>query len=566
MIHQLRGIDGVKRTIKNLINDYIQPELRAVNLEAIDCDGHIILSIKIPPLPTETPFKVRRSLDRIETGQSWIRTGESNERLAPEMEGIYHPFTKCPYIFPEQWENYFVKLQERFKESFTIEGYQELLSNNGIEIVEEIRRFLESNKNLLVITGEAAIGKTTLLERFAYMRAELLEGDIGNQENYHQVYYPFGFIPIFVSLRELNINNSDQMESLLVNRLCEGLKFPERRPEELNRLFENRRYHFVVLLDGFDEILNRVVGRSFIRILEDLIRKYPDLKFILATRPPSPSFADEYRKDISEIRIQPFNQEQIRKYIEVQCKSEILEKVETFIYADQELTQICSIPFYLETALPEIIGEYSPQQDDLVKENEIIPTIAEDGEDMDNSENNSQPSEIAQAEELTLDQPIEVRTEATESQKTLIEDQNIRIGVMLDRIYWRAWNREAQKRNYDPDTMRSFWSQTEKLAINVNLGEEIGHHQFNRVMRRNARMFCLSLSVLTETEERRRIRFFTDLTQVIFAANYLKELIQENRTRFENQIQGLSTQFQDKLTPILMDISPKFYTLNTQEE
>ncbi len=75
-------------------------------------------------------------------------------------------------------------------------------------------------------------------------------------------------------------------------------------------------------------------------------------------------------------------------------------------------------------------------------------------------------------------------------------------------------------------------------------------------MEENARKFCLSLSVLIEMEDMRRIRFFTCLTQVVFAANYLEELIQESQAMFENQIQGLSPHFREKLTPILRDISP----------
>ncbi len=565
MTNRFGNLDAVRRFLTSSILRYIQPDLELVDVQSIDCDGHTILSIKIPPLPTETPFKVRRNLDCIKTGQSWIRTGESNTELTPDIERFYLPYTKCPYIFPEQWRDYFIDLQERFSHSYTIEGYQELLSSHGKEIVEEIREFLEDDKKLLVLKGEAAIGKTTILERFAFSQAELLEGDIHNRENFYEMYYPIGYIPIFVSLRDIRIQEVSEMETLLVNRLCEGMKFQDRRPAELNRLFENTKNKFGVLLDGFDEILNDDAKRQFIRVLEDVMGRYPDLKFILTTRPPSPSFTNEHRNKISEVKIQPFNAEQMRKYIEFHCDRETLEKVEAVIYSDTELTQICSIPFYLETALPEIIGEFPAKEENGEQEYEQIQVTQEESEN-DFQRGGDLPIEPALADELILDQPIGGMQKAPTLDEPVIQPPAIRIGAMLDRIYWKAWIRETYKKNYHPETTRDFWSQTEKLAINVNLGEEIGHHQFNRVMRRKARMFCLSLSVLTETEERRRVRFFTDLTQVIFAANYLKELIQENRTRFENQIQGLSTQFRDKLTPILMDISPKFYTLNTQEE
>lgn len=565
MTNRFGNLDAVRRFLTSSISRYIQPELELVDVQGIDCDGHIILSIKIPPLPTETPFKVRRSLDCITTGQSWIRTGESNTELKPDMERFYPPYTKCPYIFPEQWRDYFIDLQERFSHSYTIQGYQELLSSNDKEIAEEIREFLEGNKKLLVLKGEAAIGKTTILERFAFSRAELLEGDIHNRENTSEMYYPFGFIPIFVSLRDIRIQEVSQMETLLVNRLCEGMKFQDRRPAELNRLFENPKYKFVVLLDGFDEILNDDAKRQFIRVLEEVMGRYPNLKFILATRPPSPSFTNEQRNKILETKIQPFNAEQIRKYIEFHCDSETLEKVEAVIDSDMELTQICSIPFYLETALPEIIGEFPAKEDDGEQEYKQIQVIQEESEN-DSQSDGDLPIEPALADELILDQPIGGMQKDPTLDEPVIQAPDIRIGAMLDRIYCKAWRREREKRNYEPDTTRSFWSQTEKLAISVDLGQLISQRIAERIMEENARKFCLSLSVLIEMEDMRMIRFFTGLTQVVFAANYLKELIQESQAMFENQIQHLSTQFRERLTPILMDISPKFYTLNTQEE
>lgn len=553
--HDKRGLEGVKRTIKDLISNHIQPELRAVNLEGIDCDGHTILSIKIPPLLTETPFKVKKSLDPIQTDQSWIRTGESNSELTPQMERFYPPYTKCPYIFPEQWQDYFDDVKKRFSHSNDIGGYQELLSSNGMEIAEEIRKFLEGDKKLLILTGEAAIGKTTILERFAFNRAELLEGDIHNRENSSEMYYPFGFIPIFVSLREIHLHEMGQMETLLVNRLCEGMKFQDRRPTELNRLFENPTYKFVVLLDGFDEILNENAKRQFIRVLEEIMVRYPDLKFILTTRPPSPSFADEHRNKILYVKIQPFNAEQIRKYIEFHCDSETLEKVEAVIYSDGELTQICSIPFYLETALPEIIGEFPIKEGDRDQEYKQFQVAQEESEN-DFHEGGDLPVVPASADELILDQPIGEMQKHPTLDEPVIQAPNIRIGAMLDRIYCKAWRREREKRNYEPDTTRSFWSQTEKLAISVDLDQLISQRKVEGIMEENARKFCLSLSVLIEMEDMRRIRFFTCLTQVVFAANYLKELIQESQAMFENQIQGLSPHFREKLTPILRDISP----------
>jgi len=562
------NLDGLKRKIKDEINNFIEPRL-IVDPEAVDCDGHLILSVKIPAVPTENPFKVKKDLHQIEKGQCWIRSGESNTELTPEMERFYLPYTKCPYIFPEQRRDYFIKLKERFEHSIGIKGYQELLSNNKKEVMEEIREFLDSNKKILLLIGEAAIGKTTILERFAYGRAESLEGDIPNQEDhFKKMYYPYGFIPILVSLRDMERFEVSQMETLLIDRLSEGMKFQDRRPAELNRLFENPKFHFVVLLDGFDELFDKEAKRRFIRTLEDLIRRYPELKVILATRPPSPFFADEFKNDISEIRIRPFTPEQIRKYIEVHCDTESLEKIESWIYSDEELTQICSIPFYLETALPEIIGEYRSGQEEIA-ENTVINSeqaYIRNKEEEETSTNDIDTLNPVDAEGLTLDQPIEERTEVPVTETFLGEEQDIRIGVMLDRIYWKAWIRETQKRNYPPETTRKFWNDTEELAIKVDLGRPISQRIIKRVMGENARNFCISLSVLTEKEDFRTVRFFTNLTHVIFAANYLRELIGENQRSFRRTLYKLSENFREKLIPVLKELSPDFYMLNSQEE
>ena len=575
MIDKLGGnINGVKKYITQTIERYIEPEIKAVDINAVSCDGRIILSIIIPALRDGNVFKVRRKLDGLDTGRSWIRTGESNTPLTPEMEKNYPPYTKCPYIFPEQWLDYLINLQEKFKHTSNIQGYQELLSNNGKEMMEEIEDFLDSGKKILVLTGEAAIGKTTILERLAYGRSKLLQGDIQNFKNLEnlknpsRLYYPIGFIPIFVSLRDRRIKEVRQLEDLLLDRLCEGLRFRGNRPEELNRLFENPEYHFVVLLDGFDELYNEQAKRQFIQTLEDMARKYPELKFILTTRPPSPSFADEFRNEISEIKIQPFTSEQIRKYIESHCDRETLEKVETWIYSNEELTKICSIPFYLETALPEIIGEYRSGQEDIT-ENMVMNSEPdqtgneEDDETFPNGINTFNP---VQAEELILNQPVEERTEAPVSQKFLDEEQDIQIGVMLDRIYRKAWKRETQKRNFNHLDTKEFWNQTEKLAVSVNLGAEISYKQVKKFMRKKSMLFCLGLSVLTELEEMTRVRFFTELTQAIFAANQLKTLIEGSQQRFDSKFNQLSDRFREKVTPILQELSSNFYLPTSQEE
>lgn len=557
--------DNVRRRIAQIIEDYIEPTLSVVDIKTVNCEGFIILSIGIPAIPSESPFKVRKNLADLKRGESWIRTGESNKKLDPEMERYYPSYLKCPYIFPEQWKSYFFLLQERHQKSIKIEGYQELLTPNGKEVIEEIQDFLDSDKKkVLVLIGEAAIGKTTLLERFAFGRVTLLEGDIRNQENFGRFYNPIGFIPIFVSLRDMRLQEVRQLENLLVDRLWEGLRYLDNRPKELYRLFENQEYHFVALLDGIDELFNEQARRQFIRVLEDMTRRYPKLKFILATRPPLPSFAEEYKSDIVEIKIQPFTREQIRKYIEVYCDSKTLEKVEKWIYSDEELTKICSIPFYLETALPEIIGKYLPSEDASVNEGESIPDAR--GEDEDKYHDDFESMKAVRSDELILDQPIEVRTEAPVSEELSEEEQNIRIGVLLDRIYRKAWIRETQKKNFQPDDTRGFWSQTEQLAINVNLGEEISDEQIRQFMRRRARLFCLGLSVLTESEEMRAVRFFTELTQVIFAANQLKGFFETNPRRFKSKFDKISNQFREKIIPILQELSPAFYTLNSQEE
>lgn len=558
-----KNLDNVRRLIAQIIENYIEPKLSVVDIKTVNCDGFTILSIGIPAIPSESPFKVRRNLGGLERGKSWIRTGESNTDLNSEIERYYPSFLKCPYIFPEQWKSYFSLLQERHQKSIRIEGYQELLTPNGKEVIEEIQDFLDSDKKVLVLIGEAAIGKTTLLERFAYGRAELLEGDIRNQENFGNFYYPFGFIPIFVSLRDMRLQEVRQLENLLVDRLWEGLRYLDNRPEELYRLFENQEYHFVALLDGIDELFNEQARRQFIRVLEDMTRRYPkQVKFILATRPPLPSFAEEYRSEIVEIKIQPFTRQQIRKYIEVYCDSKTLEKVEKWIYSNEELTKICSIPFYLETALPEIIGKYLPSEDASIGES-ISDAIEED---KDKYHNDFESIKAVQSDELILDQPIEVRTEVPVSEELAEEEQNIRIGVLLDRIYRKAWIRETQKKNFQPDDTRGFWSQTEQLAISVNLGEEISDEQIRHFMRKRARLFCLGLSVLTESEEMRAVRFFTELTQVIFAANQLKVFFEKNPRRFKSKFDKFSNQFREKIIPILQDLSPAFYTLNSQEE
>jgi predicted NACHT family NTPase len=119
---------------------------------------------------------------------------------------------------------------------------------------------------------------------------------------------PFGRIPIFVELRELNEDPSGSLFSL-IHRQWSSL-LPSFTPEQFD--YALRKGMFTVLLDALDEIDFRDRDRFSKEIIE-LTFKYPQCRFLVTSRPDD-RFAGW--NEFYHAEIQPLNDKQVCELLE----------------------------------------------------------------------------------------------------------------------------------------------------------------------------------------------------------------------------------------------------------
>ncbi|BBE09683.1 WD40 repeat-containing protein [Mycoavidus cysteinexigens] len=178
----------------------------------------------------------------------------------------------------------------------TPEG-MELYDSTSFDLEGKVRDFLELDKKVLLLLGEAGSGKSTFNR---YLARSLWEA-----------YTPQANIPIpvFIALSSLNSSNQNR-----VTTFFESQGFSREQIEELQK-----KHRFIFILDGYDELEDR--HRCFYK--DNQLDDWSGAKVIISSRPEYLGSNYQYkfhppgkRTALQECRLAPFSDETIKRYVE----------------------------------------------------------------------------------------------------------------------------------------------------------------------------------------------------------------------------------------------------------
>ena len=372
--------EQIKKVIGQIIRDYIDPVL-SVEFKS-NLGDPFLAYVLIPCISSPTPFQVKKDFggqrESLRRGDCCIRFGESSENLenksiSPTEAPYAYSFREMPFIFPSQWRRFLGKIlnDQDYLRSVHIEGYQKLGCRSGNTIDVELKNFLESEEQLLVITAGPGTGKTTFLKRLIYNLSNesdyILEGAVRRGE-----FLPPPFwIPVFYSLRGLDVNDYQAFLSRLSYRINQIGKFWDNTPTKVDQIFETRDLKWLICLDGFDEIWSQDVRVSFLSALRVFLMQFHRVKVLLTSRPGYEFDYEDLNGQLLEIN--SFSEADIESYISTSAQSiDQLEIILNSLKAEEDLWKLISIPRNLEVSIPYLletslafIGQSEPYYDEV---------------------------------------------------------------------------------------------------------------------------------------------------------------------------------------------------------
>jgi len=136
------------------------------------------------------------------------------------------------------------------------------IESSNIKIKTANLRAILSHNTKSIISGTAGSGKSILLKH-------LLLNALKEKKQ----------VPVFIELRDNNVNNSSLLESIHSTLECFGLVLD---PKLIEKAFIAGQ--FLLLLDGLDEIANER-REIIVNEIDDLIKEFPETSIIITTRP-----------------------------------------------------------------------------------------------------------------------------------------------------------------------------------------------------------------------------------------------------------------------------------------
>ncbi|BBE09682.1 WD40 repeat-containing protein [Mycoavidus cysteinexigens] len=177
----------------------------------------------------------------------------------------------------------------------------ELHDSTRFDLKSKIQDFLNSNKKVLLLLGEAGSGKSTFNRDFAvslwaaYTQASAVRDSP---------------IPVFIQLSSSELKSKPN----LVEKFFEIQGFSKEQIKELQT-----KHRFVLILDGFDEIKER--QRDFYK--DNQLNNWRDAKIIISSRPEYLGSNYQYkfhssgeRSALQEYRLAPFSEKTIEQYVD----------------------------------------------------------------------------------------------------------------------------------------------------------------------------------------------------------------------------------------------------------
>jgi predicted NACHT family NTPase len=226
---------------------------------------------------------------------------------------------------------------------------QKLRLEGSLDFIEatELQKLLNSKKKL-VLLGDAGIGKSTLI-KFLILNSIKFNHSI----------------PIQIELREFEDEHEIDLFKHLINNV---LKFEGITDNEniATRLLE--KGNFIFYFDGFDEVSKKIKSK-LTSSLSKFVNKFNNCHYVITSR----LFTGiEYLPHFQNVYVQPLDKDQIKEFIDRQCKesnpelalkilnSLEMKEVESYIsYLENPLLLILFILTFEEnTGLPKLKSEF----------------------------------------------------------------------------------------------------------------------------------------------------------------------------------------------------------------
>lgn len=531
----------LRQELAAIVHRYIEP-LLSPEIEFAEIDQKVVGYVLIPPLAGET-FQVSQEFRSgnetyLRSGQCWLRFGESKgeirrEDLAPEHDKLRYCYSEVPYVLPSIWQGYFEQAQGdilrcwRVAEPPAEAAYQELHNGKGVPLHNVVDDFLrEEGEHLLVLQGAAGSGKSLFLQRLAFSLAQEGVQDMESAYRLEQFRPPSGWIPLLFPLRDLT--RSARTDSVrFTEKLCDLLhalwkNSGHGRPKNLQKLFENPRLHWLILLDGLDEVGVHQYRREFLNVLLEFMRAYPRLRVILTTRPV---ISLEGVQNARLVEIKPLDDTQIETFFIAQRT----DRNDTEIYAFLEQCQqwedawkLLSVPAYLNTAItaldiPRIITDVQEQESQLHNPAPLPAEMAS----VASGPTQSIPFPISDSSDLSLEVDNPITNEVTEQAEYFEEEVIITLPRLLDRVYGAFWERERLRGRFADISELRFGTYQMAANLMTVCSARVERAKARRLLKAKGLQWALEMGILDDNEYD-HIFFATPSTQVYSAAKKLQ--------------------------------------------
>ncbi len=223
----------------------------------------------------------------------------------------------------------------------SLEGMS-LYDSIRFDLESKFQEFLQSDKKVLLLLGEAGSGKSTFNRHLAvglwdaYMQASATDDSP---------------IPVFIQLSSLPESNRN-----LVEAFFETQGFSKEHIKALQS-----KHRFILILDGFDEIKDR--QRNFYK--DNCLERWQDTKIIISSRPEYLGSNYYYkfhpsgeRSALQEYQLATFSEETIERYVDQYKKAhpEGSWSAEQYKKAlkQSDLKELVGNPFLLKISLSEL--------------------------------------------------------------------------------------------------------------------------------------------------------------------------------------------------------------------
>jgi len=575
--------DGVRKKFREVINNHIQPRLQwelkhgeiRVNTEEGKGQAKPVAYLVLYPDNLKMPYRVKKQIKgEIFVDQCWIREGASKgefDRSEFSMQS-WSKYIDVPHPLPSDWERYFERLlsDNLLRDAQEIEYYIELRTDNNNSLQNECEQFLaDQNAQLLVIQGGAGSGKSTFIQRLTSQLAE--EGsDAVADIIYNEAFAPPpGWIPHYFSLRgRTGIETVDELTRRLVESINQYGKFWTEPPKKPEGLFEQKSLHWLICLDGLDELGDIKAQQNFADQLRSLLSRHPRMKVLLTSRHHAISVDWKLRTATQVVGVQPLTERDIQGFVKVQLELDRGEEVLGFLHSHTDMWRLCSYPSYLAAAMRKLGRGDEPRPQDDPNVQRIFETetpVPEEQATNDTEQDARMPTATIVP---ILSEPITDKTEQLEEHEEENNDRddrdsdndvyaNFALGALLDSIYEYLWERELKRYEKLKEETDEYWERTGELALETDGGQP-------RFMRRTAnkylkseqiRYWLLGLGVLVKVSGS-LYSFFTELTKAYFAATYVHTLLQAQEVETPDEaLERCQTEFKEQVCNIIQDLS-----------